>query len=149
MFAHIGPHRQTRDVDFVIASSVNEDELLRKGYKKFRDRKETWYSPRNVKIDIFTRDVNRIEITKILDTSVAKPVGKNTIRVMSLELLLLSKFRAGREQDIQDIQEICIRQGEKVRLEELEELATEIEVTNLRNTIIAFSGMSKRTSRNK
>lgn len=97
MFAHIGPHRQTRDVDFVIGSSVNEDELLRKGYKKFRDGKETWYSPRNVKIDIFTRDVNHIEITKILDTSVAKPVGKNTIRVMSLELLLLSKFRAGRD----------------------------------------------------
>lgn len=144
VFAYIGPHRQTSDIDFALASTISDELLISKGYEKWKERKEVWYSPNGVRIDFFRKDVGGILIPRIFSSAFSAKVGKENIRVMGLEELLLSKLRAGRSQDNQDIQEICTRLNNKINLERILDIASEIELDNLRTAIKAHRPRSSK-----
>src|SRR5487761_262145 len=141
VFAHIGPHRQTSDIDFAIASTVSDERLLELGYKRFKEsRKEVWYTPKGIKIDFYRKDVSAIPVSTVFRTAIPFKVGKSeAIRVMCLELLLVSKLRASRPQDIEDIQEIFRRKGKILRWELFSEIANEMEIKNLKTAASVFA----------
>ncbi len=112
---HTGGQRQSQDLDFVVAEQITIDEFLSKGRKidQQRDKKST---PRGYKIDVYHgRDLDDIP-PEYIKTAAALPVDKNgtTVNAIPLEGLIVAKFGAGRDRDIEDLQRLEIRRGRKV-----------------------------------
>ena len=123
---HTDEQRQSQDLDFVVAEQITTDEFLDKGYKidQQRDKK---FTPRGYKIDVYhERDLNDIPLDYIIKTAAAIPVDKKkgtTVNAISLEGLIVAKFRAGRDQDIEDLQRLAVRCGPKINWDEVRGLA--------------------------
>lgn len=138
---HIGPYRQTRDIDLVLASPVTDEEFEEFGYRIFHEGgKKVIRSQEGVKIDVFTRDIGGIPVATIFETAVEKQLEAGRVRIICLEALLIAKMRAARPQDIADVQELCRRRGKSIRWNMLKSLATETEAAELKNVVLAFSG---------
>lgn len=103
--------RQSQDIDFVMADEISNEELLDKKYKIVHENgKEKKYTPRGYKIDIYSsRDLNDIPLQTIMNKAQEIKVDKkgNKVNAMSLETLIVSKFRANREQDNEDLNRIA------------------------------------------
>ena len=98
-----------------------------------------WYTPKGIKIDFYRKDVSGIPISKIFSTATSVKVKKSdAIRVMCLELLTVSKLRANRPQDMEDIQEILRSKGRILKWEIMSEIATEMEIHNLKTAASVF-----------
>ncbi|MHB8545777.1 MAG: DUF6036 family nucleotidyltransferase [Nitrosotalea sp.] len=101
---HTREGRSSEDLDFALTSELSVDILLDKGYIKLRDKRDSWQTPRHFKIDFFRKDVGEIPIKSILDTSIIIQVDtKNTLKVISLECLIVAKSRADRPTDREDL----------------------------------------------
>ncbi len=138
---HIGPYRQTRDIDLVLASPVTDDKFEEFGYRIFSEGgKKVIRTKEGVKIDVFTRDVGGILAATIFETSLEKQLETGKVRIICLEALLIAKMRAARPQDVVDVQELCRRRGKSVRWNVVNSLATETEAAELKNVVSAFSG---------
>ena len=138
---HIGPYRQTRDIDLVLASPMTDEEFEALGYRIFTEGgKKVIRTKEGVKIDVFTRDVGGIPVATIFETALEKQLETGKVRIICLEALLIAKMRAARPQDIADIQELCRRRGRSIRWNVVEPFATETEAAELKNVVIAFSG---------
>jgi hypothetical protein len=100
--------RDSQDLDFVTKEQLSDDQLLSKGYKKSITGKQPWFSPRGIKIDIYTSDIPGIPFDWIVKNSSKFPVGKKgSIRVLGLESLIIAKHKAARDQDIEDLRSIA------------------------------------------
>ncbi len=102
---HAGEPRQSWDLDFVVAKQITIDEFLNKGYK-INQQQNKIFTSRNYKIDVYhERNLNGIPLDYILRTATSIPIDKKgtTINTISLEGLIVTKFRAGRDQDIEDL----------------------------------------------
>ena len=140
IFAHISTHRRTRDVDIALASSITEEKLEKLGYHSWPESgKEVRRTPRGVKLDIYRNDVSGIPVVRIFETAVTSRVGRDHIKVMCLEALLVAKLRAGRPTDNEDVQELCLRKGRSIRWDILESMATPAEGSRLRAAVSAFA----------
>ncbi len=140
VITHIGAYRQTRDIDLALATPINDEELERLGYRVLPEgRKKVIRTRDGIKVDIYRHDVSDIPVPEIFRTAVTRKLGKEEIRVMCLEALLIAKMRAARDQDISDLQELCRLKGKSVRWEVVESMATLVEVSDLRNTVRVFS----------
>lgn len=96
--------RSSDDLDFALTTELSDDALLDKGYIKIRDKRDSWHTPRHFKVDFFRKDVGEIPIKSILDMSTIIQVdSKNTLRVISLECLIVAKHRADRSSDREDL----------------------------------------------
>ncbi len=105
---HTKNRRDSQDLDFVVLSPISDEELLAKKYKKSLTGKQPWFTPRGVKIDIYTRDIPSVSFEAIVKYSKEFPVGKKgSIRVLGLEPLVVAKHTAQRDQDIEDLQSIA------------------------------------------
>lgn len=114
-YMHTKITRDSQDVDFVVENPISDEELISKDYRKSVTGKQPWFSPRGFKIDIFTGDISILRFEDILNTAVSFPVGKKgSIRVMGLECLIISKHKAGREQDSEDLQNIAMRKIDQI-----------------------------------
>jgi hypothetical protein len=141
-------HRTTRDFDIAMATTLTKEqlkeELEKKGYRTFQERgKEVIYSPRNAKVDIYTKDVSGILIDKIYSTAKEVLLGNYKIRVASPEVMLVAKLRAmrpSRPQDKDDFTRLCIECGKSIDWKTLERIATEMEVSTIKESIRALSG---------
>ncbi|HEU5488472.1 MAG TPA: nucleotidyltransferase [Candidatus Nitrosotalea sp.] len=101
---HAKVGRSSEDLDFALTTELSHEALLDKGYIKFRDKRDTWQTPRYFKVDFFRKDVGEIPIRSILNMSTIIPVdSKNTLRVISLECLIVAKSRANRPTDREDL----------------------------------------------
>lgn len=122
---HTGEQRQSLDLDFVVAEQITNDEFLARGYKINQPR-DNKFTPRGYKIDVYhKRDLNDIPLEHILKTAEAIPADRKgtTVNAISLEGLIVAKFRAGRDQDIEDLQRLAVRCGPKIRWGEIRYLA--------------------------
>lgn len=116
-YFHTKDYRESQDLDFVMTTSLTEEELFEKGYRKFNEnRKEIWRTPRGVKIDMYTSNVGRIPIETLVKTAKQFDADKkgNKLSVMSLECLVISKHRAQRDQDVADLKMIAHRKLEEI-----------------------------------
>ena len=122
---HAGEQRQSLDLDFAVAEPITTDEFLNKGYKIDQQSGKT-FTPRGYKIDVYSeRDLNDIPLDYIIKTATAISVSERgaTVNTISLEGLIVAKFRAGRDQDIKDLQRLAIRCGSKINWGEIRHLA--------------------------
>jgi len=132
--------RQSQDIDFVIADEISNDELLNKQYKIVQENgKEKKYTPRGYKIDMYSsRDLNDIPLQTIINNAQAIPIDKkgSTVSAMSLETLIVSKFRANREQDNEDLNRIAKTRYNDIKKYKLNELTkSETELKEILNTL--------------
>lgn len=101
---HTKTGRSSKDLDFALTAELSDESLLNKGYLKFADKRDSWQTPRHFKVDFFRKDVGDISIKSILDMSTIIQVdAKNTLRVISLECLIVTKSRANRPADREDL----------------------------------------------
>ncbi|MCY4491862.1 MAG: nucleotidyltransferase [Thaumarchaeota archaeon] len=121
---HTGEQRQSQDLDFVVAKQITVDEFLDKGYKIDLQGKK--FTPRNYKVDVYhERNLNGIPLDYIIRTATAIPVDKKgtTVNTISLEGLIIAKYRAGRDQDIEDLQRLAVCCSHKINWDEVKCLA--------------------------
>ena len=78
IYLHTKRLRESQDIDCIVEQSISDDELIDSGYKKdYRNGKEIWYTPRGIKIDMYTSDVGKIPLQQLISNSVRIPVNKN------------------------------------------------------------------------
>ncbi|MGI0037249.1 MAG: hypothetical protein ACRD99_02685 [Nitrososphaera sp.] len=88
--------RESQDLYIAVAKELPAELLYGKRYfvRKVKG-KEARYTPRGYKIDIYTRDLSGIPIDRVVATATDIEVKKGvTIKAASLEVLVVSKFRA-------------------------------------------------------
>lgn len=124
-YFHTKDYRESQDLDFAVITPLSEEELFEKGYRKYEEnRKEVWRTPREIKIDMFTRDVGRIPIKTLIETAKEFDADKkgNKLSVMSLECLIITKHRAQRDQDIDDLKMIAERKLSEIDWNQLKKI---------------------------
>lgn len=139
---HTSEQRQSQDLDFVVAEQITIDEFLDKGYK-IDQQKDKKFTPRGYKIDVFhERDLNDISLEYIIKTASTIVVDKKetTVNAISLEGLIVAKFRAGRDQDIEDLQRLAIRCGSRINWSEIKNLAkSDVEYSSIEQAIQLYA----------
>ncbi len=139
---HVGLQRQSLDLDFVVAEQITFNQFLDKGYKidSKNDRK---FTPRGYKIDVYDkRELNDISLKYIINTATAIRVNKKgtTVNVISLEGLIVTKFRAGRDHDIEDLIQLSIYCSSKINWDEIQNLVKDdVEYSNIKQTIHLYT----------
>lgn len=136
---HYTKFRETRDIDLVVAGPLDERRLEGLGYRRREESRSSWYTPRGIQADFYTKDVGRIPVEWIVRTSVPVSIGKKEIRVISLEGLVLAKHRAGRSQDVADLQQLMASCGKAISWGKVAEIASELEVAELKQVARALS----------
>ncbi len=133
-------HRATRDIDFAMATKLTKEELDQRGYRTFIEgRKEVTYSPRGFKVDIYTNDINEIPIHTVVATAKEIFIKNDKITMACLEVMLVSKLRAARPQDIEDFSRLCETNSKDVDWNVLNNMATQVEVSRIRESIRALA----------
>jgi predicted nucleotidyltransferase len=140
VFFHTRGSRESRDLDFAVATKIPNEELLDKKYKIIEGRrKPTILTPRSFKIDIYTKEVGDIPVKDIIHRAKVVPVGKkgvNKVKIASLEDLIITKYRDNREQDIEDLIEIANTEFHNIDWSLLQSLTKDkVEYTNITNTM--------------
>ena len=123
--------RESRDVDLATAGPLEEKKMVRLGYRKRESSRKSWYTPRGIQADFYTKDVGGIPVDWILKTAVPARVGKDEIKIITLEGLIIAKHRAGRSQDIADLRQLLSR-GRKIRWDVMGEVGTDMEIGELK-----------------
>ena len=105
---------------------MTRDEFLNLGYR-FRNEngREKIYTPRHFKIDVYhSRDLNGISLDRIIETRKTFPVGKkgDGIKSICLEGLIVTKFRAKRDQDLEDLHLLAMYCSRRIDWDLLEAL---------------------------
>lgn len=107
VFLHTKKSRESQDLDFVVAEQITREEFLNLEYRFVEENgKERIYTPRNYKIDVYdSRELNDISLQRIIETRATIPVDKKgtTVNTICLEGLIVTKHRANRDQDHEDL----------------------------------------------
>lgn len=141
---HTREQRHSEDLDFVVAGQITKEQFLDKGYYVDPHTDEK-FTPRRYKIDVYqNRNLNDIPLNYIINTASSIILGKDaTVRAISLEGLITSKYRAGRDQDIRDLQQLAFRCSSNIGWNEIQNLSkNQEEFRNIQNTIKLFSNIS-------
>lgn len=144
--AHLGwNYRRTTDLDIAVevVADVDETRLLELGYSK-DPRTGDWYTPRNLKIDIYKGILNGFSVEEIARHSVTVVArkGKN-IRAAKLEMLILMKHRAG---IVGDVQALVRNRYDSIDWKYLETIAKDdVEAKEIKNVARAF-GLLRQTT---
>jgi predicted nucleotidyltransferase len=124
---HIGKGRarESRDLDFAIAHHISEESLFEKGYRKYpRSGKTEYYSPREFKLDIYTTDISHVPVSTVIDTANEFILDRyKRVRAASLEMLIILKYDANREQDNDDLHRLAVTKLQDINWEVLQSLA--------------------------
>lgn len=115
VFLHTKKTRESRDLDFAVASGLSREEAIKKGgyTTHIENNKEVTRTPRQVKVDIYDEDVSEIPVEVIANTAKSIQVDKTrgtTLKVACIEALIVSKHRASRHnrpQDNEDLYELA------------------------------------------
>ncbi|QQG48419.1 MAG: nucleotidyltransferase [archaeon] len=136
---HYARFRGTRDIDLVAVNLPDEGKLSGLGYRRIEGSRNSWYTPRGVKADFYTKDLGGIPAGWIVKTSVSVKVGRKVIQVISLEGLIVSKLRAGRPQDIADLRQLVASRGRTIRWDVIAQIGDGLEVTELKRLAEALA----------
>lgn len=126
--------RASRDVDIGIASKIDREEMIGLKYIPIKGKRDSWVSPRQIKVDVYRSDLSEIPI-KQLEKTADKFDFKNgkTIRCACVEALVVAKYRACNSRagpnDKSDLELLIKKRSKTVdwRLEELCKDQTEFE----------------------
>ena len=136
---HTGRTRASTDIDFVTRQNISKEELLDNDYKVdfYSDK---LYTPRGIKVDMYkNRDLTGIPLDYIRNTVVTKYVNGVNIHIISLEGLIVAKYRAGRDVDVQDIRNIFTYCKDQINWKEIENITkSEAELMDLKEQVNKF-----------
>lgn len=137
---HLGTkHRDTKDIDLAMIAKLSKEELEDRGYKTYYEKgKEITYTPRGIKVDIYTNDIGEILVEIVYSTSVNFSGKNRNVKVACVEVLLVAKHRAGRDQDIEDVQNLCRIKGKLINWTLLEKIAKSTEISQIKTVVNAF-----------
>ncbi len=135
---HYSRFRGTKDIDLVMAAPLDEKRLSELKYIKKRGSRASWYTPRGIQADFYTRDVGGILGEWILKNAVTVEKGAKSFKVICLEGLILAKYRAGRTQDVADLQELMKHCSQRISWNIMSSISTDIEVAELRKVAKVF-----------
>jgi predicted nucleotidyltransferase len=135
---HYARFRGTLDIDLVLTIPIDEDKLGGLGYRKREGGRNSWYTPRGIRADFYTKDVAGMPPEWIVRTATTAKVGRRTISVISLEGLILAKHRAARSQDIADLRRLMALRGHDIKWDVIGEIGSDLEVTELKRIARAF-----------
>lgn len=125
-FVYTKSGRDSQDLDFVVENPVTDDELIEKGYSKSLTGKQPWFTPRGLKIDIYTGDIPGVSHDAIVKYATAFQVGKKgRIRVIGLEPLVVAKHKASRDQDIDDLRNIAQSKLKEIKWDIIEAITND------------------------
>ena len=131
--------RESQDLDFAVGKELPAELLDEKRYfvRKVKG-KEARYTPRGYKIDIYTRDASGIPIEKVISTAKDIEVRKGmTVKAASIEVLVVSKFRAAAKRkgtDDVDIRTLAQRKYKDIDWDVLKALTeSEIEFQRIKD----------------
>jgi len=119
--------RTSYDIDVALATDISHDTLIGLGYIPVKGKRDSWDSPRGVKVDIYRNDVSGIPVSEILETcTVLNEKTSKEVKVACLEVLIIAKYRAfnssDRPNDREDLKTIvkkCLNKIDWNRLERL------------------------------
>lgn len=135
-----GVTRRTHDIDLALATPMTDEEFEKLGYGVFSEGgKKVIRTRQGIKMDVYAKDVSGIPVQQVFATAVTIRAGGSPARIMCLEALLLSKMRAGRPQDNDDIRQLCRLRGKTIRWEVVDSMARNLEGTELRGYVKALS----------
>lgn len=137
--SHYAGYRTSKDVDLVAANPPSAEKMLELGYIRRRESRNSWYTPRGVQADFYTEDVGRVPAKWIRETAVPVKVGRTTIRMISLEGLVVTKLRAGRTQDLDDLRHLMASRAREIRWDVMSQIGTEVEIAELRRVARALA----------
>jgi hypothetical protein len=139
--------RESQDLDFAVVKELPAEILDEKQYfmRKVKG-KEARYTPRGYKIDIYTRDVSGIPIDRVVATAKDIEAKKGvTIKAASIEVLVVSKFRAAAKRkgtDDVDIRTLVQRKYKEIDWDVLKSLTdSEMEYQRIKNQMDALHRM--------
>ncbi len=122
---HTKINRESADLDFAVVQDLTDKFLEEKEYFQFEENgKLVRRTPRGYKVDIYTRDVSRIPLADVIRTAVDIQIGKKgkTLKVASIETLIVAKHRAARFQDADDLRTMARKKFNHIDWELLETL---------------------------
>lgn len=133
---HTGVQRQSADIDFVAMRDITKEEFLDKDYK-VDFYSEKLYTPRGIKIDLYKgRDLAGIPLDYIRNTAVSKYVSGVAVNIISLEGLIISKYRSGRNIDVNDFKLLMHGCSNQIDWHEIERLVkSDTELLDLKNIV--------------
>lgn len=135
-----GVERSTHDIDLALATPVKDADFERLGYGIYAEGgKKVIRTPQGVKMDVYTRDVGGIPVSRLFATAVTVQAAGSPVKIICLEALLLTKMRAGRPQDDDDIRQLCRLRGRSIRWEVVDSMAKNLEGAELRGYVRALS----------
>jgi len=119
--------RTSFDIDVALATDITHDDLIELGYISIEGKRDSWYSPRNIKVDIYRKDVSDIPVSTIVKT--ATLLNENTkkeVKVACLEVMIIAKYRSFNSSDrpndradLKTIVEKCLKKIDWNRLEKI------------------------------
>jgi predicted nucleotidyltransferase len=130
-FLHTNRDRGSQDLDFIINYDITDEELRRKGYIKYRDRKNGYSTPRRtIFVDIYknmNEAISGIPIRTIINTAEkfeinAKRGRINEVKAAKLEVLIVMKYNARRSQDTEDLETLALRSRREIDWDHLKNI---------------------------
>ncbi len=150
LFLQTKATRESQDLDFAVAKEVSVELLDEKRYFLHREKgKEIRYTPRGYKVYIYTRDVSGIPVSTVISTAKSIEVKKGVaIKAASIEVLVVSKFRAAAKRqgaDNTDIRTLTYKKYKDIDWNILKLLTrNEIEFQTIKNQMDALYRMRLR-----
>lgn len=131
--------RQSHDLDIAVASKIPEELLQEKQYFIYREKKDSRYTPRGYKIDIMHKEVSDIPVELVIKTAKVISISGVDVRAASLEVLLVSKFRAADKRggsDEEDIRTLARTKYKEIEWDKVKELVKDdVEYQNIKMTM--------------
>lgn len=122
-----GRSRTSHDIDVALAADISREDLIELGYFPIEGKRDSWDSPRGIKVDIYREDVSGIPVSEIVKNATLLNEGtKKEVKVASIEFLIIAKFRSfnstNRPNDRDDLHTIVKKCLKKIKWAKLESL---------------------------
>lgn len=87
--------RTSHDIDVALTMDTSREDLIGLGYTPVEGKRDSWDSPRGIKVDIYRNDVSGIPVSEIVRTATILNKGtKKEVKVACLEFLIIAKYRS-------------------------------------------------------
>lgn len=123
VFLHTNKDRGSQDLDFIIDYDATDEQLQEKRYIKYNDRRNGYTTKRKtIFVDIYKNtnaDISGIPTKTIINTAErfeinAKRGRINELKAANLEVLIVMKYNARRNQDIEDLETLASYSRRKI-----------------------------------
>ena len=142
---HTKKARTSFDVDVAVTGEISDDFLGNLGYIRIAGKRDSWNTPRGGKVDLFRKDVSGIPVTIVTKSAVELTANSQKIKAASIEVLIVSKYRAFNSQnrpgDLNDLHIIARKKFDDIRWDFLRKLTkNDVEYKEIEKVMRGYRG---------